>query len=282
MMASSPRDYQFVETIPDKFKCELCKQLLLEPHVTECCGKHFCQQCVEKSTKIVKPRTTTASSRAWAGWGSPRAVTSVQQEQNCCPGCQVTSFKHMRYLPLKRKINNLQVYCPHWANGCGKQFTLGDIEGHVTECDYQSVWCTNMCGTAVLRRDLGTHRQRDCTYRIITCKYCGERDKYVTIMYSHMDSCPDYPLTCTNNCGETSIKRKDMSKHREVCPRELIRCTFAEAGCTECRRREDMPSHIKQTVETHLSLLMAAHLKLKQTVQTMSQNKDYSTAGHQQ
>ena len=275
-MAKNPRDFKFVESLPDKFKCELCKQLLLEPHVTECCGQHFCQQCIEKSTKTVNQRSNTELQRVGNPWGnqwarSPKAVTSVKQEQQCCPGCQATSFKHMRYLPLKRKINDLKVYCPHKDNGCGKQVMLGEIENHVTECDYQSVWCTNRCGQALLRKDLRTHCTRDCTYRIIACQYCQKRDKYVTIMYSHTDNCPDYPLTCTNNCGEKNIKRKDMSSHKEVCPREIIGCTFAEAGCTEWMYREDMPNHIHKNVEKHLSLLMVAHLKLKQEVQQMNQ-----------
>ncbi len=41
--------YTFVDPLPEKYKCEICKSILKQPHATECCGKHFCEDCLKKS-----------------------------------------------------------------------------------------------------------------------------------------------------------------------------------------------------------------------------------------
>ncbi len=64
-----------------------------------------------------------------------------------------------------------------------------------------------------------------------------------------------------------------MRSHEEVCPLEYIACTFAEAGCTKFTNREDSPKHLRENIEAHLSLMMAAHLKLKKEVQRMNEGR---------
>lgn len=63
-------DYQFVEPIPDKFKCWQCKELLEEPHVTECCGQHFCMKCIEKSSKKQQQPQNIAFGRSRGATGN--------------------------------------------------------------------------------------------------------------------------------------------------------------------------------------------------------------------
>ncbi len=36
----------FVDSLPEKYNCGTCKS---QPHVTECCGQHFCKDCLKKS-----------------------------------------------------------------------------------------------------------------------------------------------------------------------------------------------------------------------------------------
>ncbi len=172
---------------------------------------------------------------------------------------------------MKRKISELIVYCPHKANGCEQQLRLGDIEAHASDCDYQSVWCTNKCGEAMLKKALENHCANTCLQRVVACQYCGGKAAFIT-MLSHNKTCPDFPLACLNRCGKVEIKRKDMQSHEAVCPLEYVPCTFAEVGCTKFTNREDLPKHMRENIEAHLSLMMTAHLKLKQEVQKMNES----------
>ena len=278
MAAKKLREYQFVEAIPDKFKCWHCKELLQEPHVTECCGHHFCQECIEKSAKKTPISNDSYSARishcnTSLHMRMMRHTSARQpQPQQICPSCKIVDFKHLRYLPLKRKISELIVYCPHKANGCEQQLRLGDIEAHASDCDYQSVWCTNKCGEGMLKKTLDNHCANTCLQRIVACKHCAQSITFSEI-YSHNKTCPDFPLACLNRCGKIKIKREDMQSHEKVCPLEYVPCTFAEVGCTKFTNREDLPKHMRENIEAHLSLMMVAHLKLKQEVQRLNESK---------
>ncbi len=275
MAAKKLREYQFVEVIPDKFKCWHCKELLQEPHVTECCGHHFCQECIEKSTKETSYQRLVRLENSGLSF-NPYAFDTYETQppptKKICPSCKIVDFKHLRYLPLKRKISELMVYCPHKANGCEQQLRLGDIEAHASDCDYQSVWCTNKCGEAMLKKALENHCANTCLQRIVACQYCGGKAAFIT-MVSHNKTCTDFPLVCVNKCGKRGIKRKDMRSHKAVCPREFIWCTFVEVGCAKYAYRENLPKHMRENIEAHLSLMMTAHLKLKQEVQKMNESK---------
>ncbi len=188
-------DYQFVKAVPDKFKCWQCKELLEEPHVTECCEQHFCMKCIEKQIQQQKLNSVSTQQFSY-----PRATSTE------CPSCKIRNFKHIRYLPLKRKINELIVYCPHKANGCSEQVKLESIVAHVSGCDYQTMWCTNNCGQGLLKKQLQDHLTKTCTNRIVACQYCGQQEQYAKMPW-HRQVCPEFPIICPNKC-ELTIKIK--------------------------------------------------------------------------
>ena len=41
-------DCCFVKDPPDDYLCMICVKVLNEPHLTDCCGQHFCQVCLEQ------------------------------------------------------------------------------------------------------------------------------------------------------------------------------------------------------------------------------------------
>lgn len=259
------RKLKFVDTVPEKFKCTRCKELLQDPHVTGCCGQHFCQKCIEIAEKKASSPARQSIFRHRGSW------RGEYEGKIRCPSCRSTNYKHMRYLPLTRKINELMVYCPHKDNGCEEQVKLELIEEHSNKCEYQLVPCPHdSCTEHLPKKNLEYHTEKECLYRKVLCEYCMEEGEYYTIIFTHAEICPDYPLSCTNECGETNIKRKDMDDHRNECPQEFIRCTFAEVGCKEWEYREDLPTHLRENLEKHLSLLMAAHIRLKQEVEEMN------------
>ena len=248
---ATKHDYDFVDTILEEYRCGICKDVLQEPHATECCGQHFCKDCLEKSLQRQK------------GPFGRRVKIAIATKQ--CPHCRAENFNHIKYLPLERKIKDLKVYCPNRYKRCVVRVRLGDIENHMQKCDYATVSCPNSCGEQLLRKELQLHLGEVCNRRNVRCQYCGQEGIFfkITSPGLHLKKCLKYPLPCDNGCGKVKIKREDMKQHRSACPLEPVKCPYQEVGCPETITRKDLESHVANSTQQHLSQLMSAHMKLK-------------------
>ena len=99
-------DFPFVEEPSKDFFCPVTYGLLLQPHLTACCGKHL----------------------------SHKAATWIQKEGGRCPLCNEIGLKTMLDKGLQRKVNGLRVFCHHEDRGCGWQGELSGFEHHVQSC----------------------------------------------------------------------------------------------------------------------------------------------------
>ena len=131
-----------------------------------------------------------------------------------------------------------------------------DLKTHIdTVCPLEPVKCPyrDYCSQC-LRKDLESHK-KECDFRPYKCEYCSHNGTYISMSGKgkrwleagphHYDVCGQYPLKCTNQCGEEGIKRKDMKIHRDACPMEPLNCPFtSHHGFTILRR--DMESHKKE------------------------------------
>ncbi len=248
--------YTFVDLLPEKYKCEICKSILKQPHATECCGQHFCEDCLKKS--------------ALGGIQSQHSAQRSQYTQTLnCPHCRQNNFNHIRYLPLKREIDSLKVYCPRKSSGCNVQVAYGNRVDHDKTCGYIRVPCTNNCGKNIFKKDLNSHIRNKCILRRATCKACGKVGTYKEIeSYGHNSVCPEVILQCTNSCG-AQMKRKAAEYHDSVCPEVTVDCQFAEVGCDVKPKRKDLESHLDANMKQHLSQLMTAHVKMKKAYKDM-------------
>ena len=211
---SSTKELNFVGNPSEDLLCQICTKVFVEPHVTDCCGQHFCEQCLTK----------------WFQGGK------------VCPHCRSTNFSHIRYLPLKRKINDLQVYCSNWKDGCTTITSVSGLDDHLIECLYATVKCSYKCGQSIFRKDLTDHTTNMCRFRRSTCVYCQKQDRYFVIVgIQHLNRCPDFPVGCPKNCSNGStVKRKDLPSHRLVCQLESI-------NCPDCRvnlLRQELCGHL--------------------------------------
>ena len=217
-MSTVTTELDFVVEPSEDFLCPICSKVLVEPHVTECCGQHFCEQCLTKWFK--------------------------EQGSVICPHCRSINFAHIRYLPMKRKINDLQVLCSNKKDGCALITTVSQLESHLSECRYAIVKCSLNCGLSLLRKDVIGHRANDCQNRISMCIYCKKMGKYYMITGSHLMSCPDIPVGCPNNCPNgKSVKRKDLDTHRLICPLESVCCS----KCNAEMLRQQLSEHCRNT-----------------------------------
>jgi TNF receptor-associated factor 4 len=230
-------EYKFVKELPDDYQCMICAKVLNEPHLTDCCGQHFCQACLEQWFK--------------------------KQSKKICPHCRSKSFTHMRYIPLKRKIDDLEVYCPNQDDGCKEITKLGVLDAHKGICGLAKVICTQGCGKSILRKDLIQHCSNECSKRKINCKFCGLVDHYEVINGKHTTTCKEYPVNCPRGCILGSgIKRKDIAEHAETCPLEMVPCSFIKAGCSTRVPRKDLNAHMESNTQQHLMKMMTAYSNL--------------------
>ena len=66
----------------------------------------------------------------------PRAMVQETSQFNKkeCPHCRSETFTHIRSLPLKRKIDDVEVYCPNQQGGCKEIMKLGVLDDHKWIC----------------------------------------------------------------------------------------------------------------------------------------------------
>ena len=99
------QEYSFVEQPSEDLFCPVTTGLLLQPHLTECCGKHLSQE---------------AATRA--------------QGAGLCPLCNTAGFSTMLNGYFLRQVNKLHVFCRYEDRGCGWQGELSDLDRHTRSC----------------------------------------------------------------------------------------------------------------------------------------------------
>ena len=91
------------------FFCPVTYGLLLQPHLTSCCGNHLSQ---EATTRI------------------------LQEEKGPCPLCKTphNNWSAVLNKHFQRQVNALRVFCHHEDRGCGWHGELSDLQNHTQVC----------------------------------------------------------------------------------------------------------------------------------------------------
>ena len=246
-------DEDFVGPVAESLLCHVCTKPLRDPHLTTCCGQHFCESCLKQ----------------WS---------ASNHEEQRCPFCRCAGddFQHFIDKKTKREINSLKVRCVNGEKGCAEWVgELGELKGHLEAqdgCDYVEAECPNGCKpcrcvlpcscsayTMLTKKDLQQHLLEECQKRQYKCEYCGRKDEFKEIKTFHYSKCREFPVGCPNECGEEKIKRKLLNKHRKTCPLEVIGCPFAEEGCrAKSLLRKDKIQHMRKSVVRHQLLMLKA------------------------
>ena len=264
-------EYEFCNGDDDgKYTCNVCVKVLKDPHLTSCCGQHFCESCLS----------------FWFGKG-----------QKVCPHCRArgAKFRHFLDKSFKREIEILLVVCSNKDKGCSWKGELSSVQSHFSSsagCDYVKVECPNQCPSVfdivprrILRKNLTNHLENECYLRPYKCEYCELKDTYQAITgdgidvwdsqrRGHYAVCPKYPLKCPNKCSSDDILRKDMEDHRKKCPKEVVCCAFEEAGCQVKVIRSDLDRHMKDSQFEHMSLIMADYKQTKTDLKLMQETME--------
>ena len=216
---------EFVADVPEKLICNICTKVLSEPHLTECCGQHYCKSCLENW--LLRNRTCPT-----------------------CPHCRAPNPKHILNKDRVREIKELEVYCKNHQGGCQWKGKLEDLGTHQSGCLHNKVKCAG-CGQKVRQSEVDSHLQNECPSRSYVCEHCKQyKDTYHTITKpgGHYETCPNYPVKCPLKCGKT-VQRKDVQIHISggecrigSIMEEAMDCTN---GCGQQVKQKDLREHLR-------------------------------------
>ena len=237
---------EFVDQVPEELVCNECKLVAKKLYTTDCCGKHFCQACIDPVLKDKKP----------------------------CPSCGETEFSTFLIKGALKRVSTLQVHCTMKQRGCKWVGQLEQLDIHLdTDCQYADVECPSKCDQKVQKQNLASHLKDDCPKRDYMCPHCTYKANFETISLVHWPECPYFPLKCPNLCGVT-CEREIMEDHMQICSLVQVECEFGYAGCKEKFLRQDQDNHMERHAMKHLSLMAAAALRTNKEFEQKLKEKD--------
>ena len=245
-------DCDFVEKPTSAFQteCSICLQILREPQLISCCGHSFCGVCIGR----------------------------IKNDGKFCPLCNAEDFNLMRNKGLERSLNEFDVKCSYFEQGCCWVGKLGQLSKHLEEddssavCSFVEVKCSHGCGDYYERRSIKQHEEFECPKRPFSCDYCRDfSSTFEDVVSNHYPVCGSYPLPCPNKCDlPYAIERKDLANHVDNdCPLTVVDCDFHYAGCAVRLPRKDMPDHLRENI-THLSLMAAKLMEKDKQIATIT------------
>ena len=99
-------DYDFVEKPSEEFFCPVTKNILLQPHLTSCCGRHL----------------------------SREVATELQKGKKRCPLCKAVDWSTIWDKRFQREVKSLHVFCSNKNRGCEWQAELFSLDYHLQSC----------------------------------------------------------------------------------------------------------------------------------------------------
>ena len=178
---------QFVELAPEHIRCGVCRNVLRDPQLTECCGRNVCHPCIEEAMKISGP----------------------------CPlaECKRPHVKVSFNRTCRNNIDERMVYCSSKSNGCQWIDKLEKLERHLAECSFVEEECPYQCGAHVQRQHMKDH-EVICKQYPIKCQQCGEiyerqhQSQHSNLCAFTKLKCPFSIVGCTSE-----VLNKDLPQH---------------------------------------------------------------------
>jgi len=233
-------DCEFIE-LPKELQtdCPICLVILREPFQVTCCGYSFCRTCVKR----------------------------IQTDKKACPTCNEAKFDAFPNKGLRRSLYAFRVCCVHQKSGCEWTGELVGLDRHLNlnpelgkqliGCVFAAVACSHCC-EYFQRRYVHAHQTDSCPQRPFSCDYCDDYGSvYEDVVNNHWPVCKCYPVPCPNKCG-VNPERQNIEAHVNTqCPLTVVNCDFHYTGCEVQSARRDMPTHLAESLTTHISLLTA-------------------------
>ena len=198
-------DFEFVETPQQNLECSICLMILRDPHVTSCCGNHFCHRC----------------------------ISQVSADRRPCPLCNATDFTTLLHKGVQREVNALVIYCKWKRLGCEWQGKLAEIGEHLdpkeegpckSGCGYVLVECSNKCGAMVERRQLVQHEMDDCPKRLVEVQMSSltwKLENRLKVVETKLEDVLKEKDAMKDRLLDIKEQNKTLIKENQVLKREL-------------------------------------------------------------
>ena len=100
---------------------------------------------------------------------------------------------------------------------------------------------------------------RKCAFRPSRCDYCGAVTTFNQLQ-DHWEMCEEYPVLCSEGCGE-KVPRRLMKTHvKEDCAMVRRTCRYQAVGCKFEGSGPDLLEHEGKYMQYHL-LMVWRHLQ---------------------
>ncbi len=250
-------DCEFVKPPLVQSECPVCLHVIREPHQVTCCGKRFCQLCIQR----------------------------VKDTDKACPTCKKEEFFEYPDIGHKQFVYGQSVYCSYRKDGCEWTGELGQLDDHLKtnprlekekiSCDFVKVVCIHNCGAKLQRRYIQIHQTELCSKRPFSCEHCHDFDStFIDVAECHWPVCGSFRVPCPNECG-SHPQRQNLDNHVAVeCPLAFINCHFHQMGCAVKLIRREMPEHLRESLLTHMSLLATSHVKQQAQIASLITDND--------
>ena len=235
--------------------CPICLLILRNPHQVTCCGKSFCENCIQQ----------------------------VKKQSLLCPTCKQEEFEVFPDKGLQQELYSFLVFCCNRSEGCDWQGELGELEKHlnlnpdkerqIIGCSYAKIKCI-YCFKHHRRFKIENHQLSQCLKRPFTCEMCLEYEStYSDVTTNHAPLCKCRPVDCPNECGHDNLQHHNFEEHlSNHCPLSLVECEFSHAGCDIKLYRKDLPTHLTDNIITHMSLLASENERIKLLLQKQAKD----------
>ena len=181
----------------------------------------------------------------------------IMKEPSLCNGeisclvCSRTPHMLNTVNEVQSSISRLQIKCP-LLRDCEWKGKLSEAEGHLGNCLHFLIRCDE-CKQVFPRGVRGEHVTALCPMRVVECQYCHKRERMKDIK-RHLKMCPEYSISCVNNCG-ARFPRSQLPQHRSECELEEITCPYKEYGCdAKSMLRRDLLAHKRENIVEHTDL----------------------------
>jgi len=125
IMSTSGYKCEFLEEVPELFRCKKCSQVARKATLTTCCTETYCQSC----------------------------IADIQKVHKTCPICGEKSFTIIKAVKYEKGIEKLRVNCSMKERGCVWTGTLGELDSHLDpdqdKCQYVDTKCPLYCQQVV-------------------------------------------------------------------------------------------------------------------------------------
>ena len=146
-------DCEFIEPPPKFFKveCCICHLILREPYQAMCCGKRFCDDCLEE----------------------------IRETEAPCPHCRDVEFCDYSDKGHQQTLYEFKVYCTHRSKGCEWTGELRELDNHLNSdppadksfegCPYEIITCPMKyvgCKVELPRSDIKEHLDKEAATHV--------------------------------------------------------------------------------------------------------------------